>query len=121
MTDSTTTAAGSPPVAVTGTPIPEVTASTPESTAPAAAPARRWKTLTVAIVAIVALVLGLAIGAVGGWAIATAQRPQFTIGEFPGGPGGDGEFQPPGDGQFPGDGTAPQRGDGTTDDGAATS
>jgi len=107
MTDSTTTAAESPSVAVT-----------PQETEPTK-PARRWSTLTLAITAVVALVLGLGIGGASGWAIANAQRPQFA---FQGGPGGDGQFQPPGDGQFPGNGDAPQRGDGTTDgtDGGGT-
>ena len=98
---------------------------TEENAAPSAAiepepakSARRWNTLTLAITAIVALVVGLGVGGVSGWAIANAQRPQFT---FQGGPGGDGEFQPPGDGQFPGNGEAPQRGDGTSEDDDATS
>ncbi len=89
MTDSTTS---------------QVTADspTPESAAPEK-PARRRKTLTVALAAVVALVVGLGVGGVSGWAIANAQRPQFGNGQLPGGPGGDGDFQPPGD--------APQRGD----------
>jgi len=106
MTDATTTAAESPSVAVTGTP---VTEDNPE-------PARRWSTLTLAITAVVALVLGLGIGGVSGWAIANAQRPPF--GTFQMGPGGDGQFVPPGDGQAPG-GPMQQRGDGTTDDGSS--
>jgi len=117
MTDSTTTAADSPSAAVTDTTVTEE-ASAPQGVEPAK-PARRWKTLTLALTAAGALVVGLALGGVGGWAVANAQRPQFGTGQFQGGPGGDGEFQPPGDGQFPGDGTAPQRGDGTTDDGSS--
>jgi len=113
MTDSTTTAAESPSVAVTDTPVTEETASAPAETAGPTKPVRRWSTLTLAITAIVALVLGLGIGGVSGWAIANAQRPTFS---FQSGPGGDGQFQPPGDGQFPGNGEAPQRGDGSTDD-----
>jgi len=116
MTDSTTTAAESPSVAVTDNPVTE------DAPAPrnddAAKPARRWKTLTLALTAIVALIVGLGVGGVSGWAIANAQRPTFGNGQFPGGAGG-GEFQPPADGQFPGNGEAPQRGDGTTDDGTS--
>lgn len=108
MTDSTTAAAESPSVAMTDTPVTEEHAPQVEP----AKPARRWSTLTLAITAIVALVLGLGIGGASGWAIANAQRP--TFGSFQGGPGGDGEFQPPGDGQMP-EGPTQQRGDGTTD------
>lgn len=93
MTETTTTAA-EPPAADTDTP------TTPETPASEATPARRWKTLTVALLAAGALVVGLGGGFAGGWAVASAQQPSFGGGEFPGGQRPDGEM-PQFDGEMP--------------------
>ncbi|AYF97654.1 hypothetical protein [Protaetiibacter intestinalis] len=113
MTDSTAPAAETPTEAPAETPAVDETASAPASAEPAK-PARRWKTLTLAITAIVALVLGLGVGGVSGWAIANAQRPGFGNGQFPGGGfPNDGQMPDFGDGQGPGNGDMPQPGDGS--------
>ena len=96
MTESTTTAAESPSVALADGPTSQAPAAAPAIAA--ASPARRWSTLTLALTAAAALVLGLGIGGVGGWVIADAQRPQFG-GAFTGGPA---PFPHPGDGRAPG-------------------
>lgn len=114
MTDTTTSVAPesadpTPDAAPTITAPPAATAAaSADESAPAPAaekPARRWKTLTLAITGIIALVLGLGIGGASGWAIANAQRPGF-------GNGMPGQFPGDGDGQFPGDGQRPDGGQG---------
>lgn len=120
MTEPTTTpedAVGAEPAAA-----PTASAAPGADPAPTAAPpsTRRWSTLTLAIAGGAALVLGLGIGGVSGWAIGHARHPgsagadvrddhRFSDrGELP----GRGDGQGPGDGRR-GDGGMPQQGDDT--------